>query len=47
LAGLIIIQSPEGMILHYNYVGYLAALCTVIAMFLILRIKSVEDKEAL
>jgi predicted MFS family arabinose efflux permease len=42
-AGTIISKDPAGTILHYEWVGYLAAAVSLFALFMIGRIRTVEE----
>ncbi len=45
LAGMIITKSPDGTLLHYPYVGLIAVAFTFIAMFMIKKVKQVNEPE--
>ena len=42
-AGLIIGRAPDGTLTHFGVVGWIAAVCTVLAIWLASRIRSVDD----
>ena len=42
IAGLIVIEGPNGEILNYDWVGYFALFMSIIAILIVKRIKSIE-----
>lgn len=44
IAGLIIVERPDGSLGNYQYVGYVAIIMSIIAMILALRLKPVRDE---
>ena len=42
-AGFIIGRAPDGTLTHFGVVGWIAAVCTVLAIWLASRIRSVDD----
>lgn len=45
IAGMIITKSPDGQLLNYPYVGLIAVVFTFIAMFMIRKVKQVNNSE--
>ncbi|MCO5114162.1 MAG: MFS transporter [Bdellovibrionaceae bacterium] len=43
LAGMIIIESPTGSLEHFNYVGYIAILFSLLALFIIRKVQNTYD----
>lgn len=46
VAGFIVVESPSGELLNYPYVGYIAMVFTVIAIFMIHKIKPAKEETA-
>ena len=42
IAGLIVVKTPAGPLLHYEYVGYLAATASLLSLLVVYRVRPIE-----
>lgn len=43
ISGIIVIETADGKLMHYNWVGYLAIFCSILAIIIAWKVKPVDD----